>query len=90
MFVGYAQNHAEDVYRMMDLDTMKVSVSRDVTWLKLFYGKYIHGKDVTQEGEEKADKKTPITVLIDDEGKDTPTVSVPSQVTNILAGNTNE
>ena len=32
MFVGYAQNHAGDVYRMLDIKTKKVPVSRDVTW----------------------------------------------------------
>ena len=75
---------------MLDLKTKKVSVSRDVTWLKTFYGKYIHGKDITWEDDEEADEKTLITVLEDDEDNNTPTVSVPSHVANDLVINTNE
>ena len=32
-FVGYARNHAGNVYRMMDPVTQKVYITRDVTWL---------------------------------------------------------
>ena len=30
MFVGYAENHSSDNYRMMDLNTRRVIISRDV------------------------------------------------------------
>jgi hypothetical protein len=38
MFVGYALNHAGDVYEMWDPKTKRVHVMRDVIWLKrMFY-----------------------------------------------------
>jgi hypothetical protein len=40
MFVGYAHNHAGDVYRMFTLDTQKVIMSRDIIWLNKVYGQY--------------------------------------------------
>ena len=36
MFVGYAANHAGNVYRMLDLKTKRVLISRDVTWMNSF------------------------------------------------------
>jgi len=38
MFLGYAENHATDVYRLLNLDTHKVIVSRDVRMLNKMYG----------------------------------------------------
>jgi Reverse transcriptase (RNA-dependent DNA polymerase) len=40
MFVGYAENHAGDVYRMLVLKTNRIVMSRDIIWLNLVYGKY--------------------------------------------------
>ena len=37
MFVGYSVDHANDVYRMLKLDTSFVINSRDVIWLKQSY-----------------------------------------------------
>jgi hypothetical protein len=38
MFVGYAPDHAGDVYRMWDRGTNRVHTTRDVIWLKrMFY-----------------------------------------------------
>ena len=37
MFVGYATDHAGDVYRMYDPDTKRVHITRDVIWLKRMY-----------------------------------------------------
>ena len=36
MFVGYAANHAGNVYRMLNLKSGKVLITRDVKWLKTF------------------------------------------------------
>jgi hypothetical protein len=33
MFVGYSIHHANDVYRMLNLDTKRIIQSRDVIWL---------------------------------------------------------
>ena len=40
VFVGYATNHAGDVYRMFNMATQKISMPRDVIWLDKLYGDY--------------------------------------------------
>ena len=37
MFVGYADDHAGDVYRSMNVQTKRISLSRDARWLNLFW-----------------------------------------------------
>jgi hypothetical protein len=37
MFVGYSPNHAGDTFRMWDLETKQVHVSRDILWLNKMY-----------------------------------------------------
>ena len=39
MFVGYAQDHAGDCYRMYNPDTSRVHTTRDVRWLGRMYFK---------------------------------------------------
>jgi hypothetical protein len=39
MFVSYAENHAGNVYRVMNLKTNKIMLTRDVKWLNKFIGK---------------------------------------------------
>ena len=64
MMVGYAVNHAGDVYRMLNLKTKKICLSRDVTWLGKTYGDYYKVKDEVEvetikeeEEEEKEESK---------------------------------
>ena len=40
MFVGYSKDHEEDVYRMLNLSTLKVKNTRDVIWLNKCYGEW--------------------------------------------------
>ena len=40
MFVGYADDHAGDVYRFINIQTKKVILSRDAQWLNLFWKHY--------------------------------------------------
>ena len=40
MFVGYADDHAGDVYRFMNVQTKKIIMSRDAKWLNLFWKHY--------------------------------------------------
>ena len=40
IFVGYAPNHSGDVYRMFNLVTNRVLVTRDVKFLGKYYGKW--------------------------------------------------
>ena len=37
MFVGYAKDHAGDVYRMWDPDTNRIHETRDIIWLRRMY-----------------------------------------------------
>lgn len=41
VFLGYAVNHPGDTYRMMSVETEKITESRDVTWLNKVYGSYL-------------------------------------------------
>ena len=45
VFVGYANNHAGDAYRMFNMATQKISMSRDVIWLDKLYGDYFQLKE---------------------------------------------
>ena len=40
MFVGYPPSHACDVYKMFNLETKRIILSRDITWLKKTYGEW--------------------------------------------------
>jgi hypothetical protein len=37
MMLRYANNHAKDVYRMLNLETNRVLLTRDIIWLKKMY-----------------------------------------------------
>ena len=40
MFVGYADDNSRDVYRFLNIHTMKISISRDVRWLNILWKHY--------------------------------------------------
>ena len=40
MFVGYAEDHAGDVYRFLNLHTKRIIMSRDVRWLNIIWKHY--------------------------------------------------
>ena len=46
MFVGYADNHAGNVYRFVNLKTKRVILSRDITWMNKLYGDIYGQRDV--------------------------------------------
>jgi hypothetical protein len=47
VFVGYAVNHADDFYRLLN-PTIKIIIgSRDVVWLNKSYGPWIKSKNDT-------------------------------------------
>jgi hypothetical protein len=50
MFVGYYVNHANDVYRMSNLDTKRIIHSRDIIWLNEAHHDWIDRK-VSQKKE---------------------------------------
>ena len=40
MFVGYADNHAGDVYRFLNVKNKRIIMSRDARWLNLLWKHY--------------------------------------------------
>ena len=64
MFLGYAEQHSVETYRFLNLETMRVSLSRDVRWLGLTYRQWVRkGEsmsaievDVTHCGNEEGEK----------------------------------
>ena len=40
MFIGYSKDHKEDVYRMLNLKTLKGKNTQDVLWLNKSYGEW--------------------------------------------------
>ena len=54
MLVGYADQHAKGTYRMLNLQTNKISVTKDVTWLNMNlieYKKYIDNTKESMESD---------------------------------------
>jgi hypothetical protein len=47
VFVEYAVNHADDVYRLLNLKTKSIIKSRYVVWLNKSYGAWIKSKNDT-------------------------------------------
>jgi hypothetical protein len=52
IFVGYAENHSRDVYRMLNLDTNAIIKSRDIIWLKKMHVDWLKNKLTTNLEEE--------------------------------------
>ena len=40
MFVGYAHNHSGDVYRFLNIHTIRIIMSRDARWLNIIWKHY--------------------------------------------------
>ena len=40
LFVGYAENHAGDVFKMFNPKALKITLTRDVRFLGKYYGEY--------------------------------------------------
>ena len=65
MFLGYATDHPEDIYRMLNLETKKVIITRDVKWLNKMHNKIsnekrvsaVRNEDPESSGEEEAERK---------------------------------
>jgi hypothetical protein len=49
MFVGYADEHAPDVYRLLKISNTRILLSRDVRWLKKMYGSWQSGDGINDE-----------------------------------------
>ena len=44
MLLGYAQNHTDITYHMINLQTRRIVLSRDVIWLNETYGENVPRK----------------------------------------------
>ena len=49
IFVGYSSRHSSDVYRMYNLETKRVTVTRDIRWLSMTYGEYLNEEESLPE-----------------------------------------
>ena len=45
IFVGYADDHAGNIYRFINIQTKKIILSRDIQWLNSFWKQYKKRKD---------------------------------------------
>ena len=45
IFVGYADDHAGNVYRFINIQMKKIILSRDIQWLNSFWKEYMKRKD---------------------------------------------
>ena len=48
MFLGYAKNHTASTYRMLNLRTKHIVLSRDDVWLNITHSEYISRKETTE------------------------------------------
>ena len=78
MFVGYSDKHASKVYRFLKLDTNRIIMSRDVTWLNKMYGDY---------NKKNEENELEIEIDVDEETdkfkKDSDEIKVPREVRNL-------
>lgn len=50
LFIGYSLNHGTNVYRILNLKTRGITVSHDIIWLNIKYGKWLeHINDSTPD-----------------------------------------
>ena len=60
--IGYGDDHSSGVYRMMNIDTKRVSVKRDIKWMNMNYKKYKNlEEDKKSEESESSIKETNIS-----------------------------
>ena len=45
MFVGYADDHAGDLYRLIHIKTEQIILRRDVRWLNIIWKVYMENKE---------------------------------------------
>ena len=68
MFVGYADNHAGNVYRFVNLKTKKIILSRDITWMNILYGEIYEKNDVERRYNLKNNTSEDTFIEIETEG----------------------
>ena len=48
MFVSYSLNHGKGVYKLYNMKTNRILISRDIMWLNQIYGQYKNKENQTQ------------------------------------------
>jgi hypothetical protein len=78
IFVGYAENHSKDVYRMLNLETKTIINSSDIIWLKKMYKDCLKNKLMTTIDEEEdaielptGNKSNIVPKVVEENKKDT-------------------
>lgn len=66
MYLGQARNHADDVYRFLDLTTNRIILSRDVIWLNKMYGEW-KGMNKLNINQTESDSEDEELILSDNE-----------------------
>ena len=69
MFLGYTANHTGNVYRMLNLETKKVPITRDIKWLKPLHAKPMR-HDVGLDDDNEELQVLPVQPNPEDEGKE--------------------
>jgi Reverse transcriptase (RNA-dependent DNA polymerase) len=89
MFVGYATNHAGDVYYMFNPTTEKILVTRDIVWLnRMFYNTDANAESV-DTAKLKAGKGTNYYQVLTDESDDDDTLEINDELENEFHGSDN-
>ena len=82
MFVGYADDHSGDVYRFLNINTIRTIMSRDARWLNIMWKHYrmksIYARKQVElflDEEERSiqDEPEPREIRIDGDGNNIPT-----------------
>ena len=64
VFMGYTENHSGDVYRMLNLSTNTIILSRDIIWLKKMYKDWIKSKQSTIYDEDESEIELPTGMIL--------------------------
>ena len=81
MFVGYVDNHANNVYRFINLKTKKIVMSRNITWLGKLYCDLYDSNNVQNEYNMDKEQATDTCVEIDIEKEKVK--KIPCEVKNL-------
>ena len=67
--MGYSKDHAANIYRMLNLETNLIIITRDIIWFKEIYGEYMGLSNLQQFGVEpnESEKQLEVIELLDDE-----------------------
>ena len=83
IFVGYADKHAGEKYRFVNLKTKKIILSRDITWMNKLYGDICKQKDVGIRYNLKKNISEDVFIEVDTEGETREPKYIPRKARNL-------